>query len=112
MAAQGLSKEFICRILQIHRRTFETKAEFHADIDQLIAEGVAMGANIAGKSLMKKVREGDLGAIKWFETSRSYRRPDAQYIDLSASLTERAITPEAVDVRLKELEAKLNGLKS
>lgn len=107
MAAQGLTREFICRILKLNYKTFEFKREFDPKIDEAIADGVAMGANMSGMSLSRRVKEGDMTAIKWYETSRGYRKAvDQVQVEMSGTL-KTEIDDATLEVRLRELEKKM-----
>ena len=110
LSSQGLPKEMIQRLLKMSFKHLDMTAEFIAELDDLIHEGFAMGGTYAGSALMRKVREGDLGAIKWFEQSRGYRRAiEDVKVDISGSLD---MTDEVLDARLKEIEDRIGGAAS
>lgn len=107
MAAQGLTREFICRVLKLNYKTFELKREFYPALDEAISDGVAVGANVAGMALLRRVKEGDMTAIKWYETSRGYRKgTDQIQVDVSGTL-KTEIDDATLEVRLRELEKKM-----
>jgi len=107
MASQGLTREFICRILKLNYKTFELKREYYPALDEAISEGIAMGANMSGMALSRRVKEGDMNAIKWYETSRGYRKAvDQVQVDLSGTI-KTEIDDATLDAKLKELEQKM-----
>lgn len=106
LAAQGLNRDMICRLLKISRQTWDMHNEHNEALAEVMADGHAMGAQMAGMALIRKVKEGDLNAIKWFETSRGYRNVEPQFGDLKISMSD-----EAVSSRISELESKLKKIK-
>jgi hypothetical protein len=106
LASQGLNRETICKLLRISRQTWDMHSEYNEQLAEVMADGRAMGENYAGMALLRKVKEGDLAAIKWFETSRGYRKPEAQFGEIKIAMSD-----EAVQSRIDELESKLKKIK-
>ncbi len=70
LAAQGLTQEQIAVSLGLGERTFYEKKEGFPQFSHAIEQGQAIGIQVATNALFTKVKEEDLGAIKYYLNNR------------------------------------------
>lgn len=70
MMGAGLSKPMICSILGIDRSTLASHAAKNAQLNEAMERGLATASLHVGLALVKKARQGDVPAIKWWEQTR------------------------------------------
>ena len=70
LAAQGLSQAEICLCLGISESTLYRRKRDMEVLTEAIKSGKAKAASEISNVLYQKAREGDLGAIIWYEKTR------------------------------------------
>jgi hypothetical protein len=82
MAGLGLTEEKICLLLGISERTLLRRKKDHTELLSAMKRGMASAEGTVGTSLYDKAVAGDLGAIVWWEKTRS-GRTDRQAMELT-----------------------------
>jgi hypothetical protein len=70
LASFGLTLEDISLFLKINESTFHNYKNKFPEIKQAVEKGRSSGKAVSGKALIRKVMDGDISAIKWYEQSR------------------------------------------
>jgi len=70
LAGLGLTLEDISLVLKINESSFHRYKDRFPQIVQAVENGRAKAKETSGKALIRKVQEGDLPSIKWFEQTR------------------------------------------
>jgi len=95
LAGYGLTQEKICAVLGISRNTLTRGKRNTEKLSDALARGQAVGEATSGKSLFDRVKEGDVGAIKWYEMTRCGRW-EASRQDVSQETTVKVrVVPHA-----------------
>ncbi len=68
MARLGLTAEQMADVIGVDRGTFARLRK--EDLFAAVERGKASGARVSGNALLKQVRRGDVGAIRWYEQTR------------------------------------------
>lgn len=74
LAGYGMTLKQIAAVMGMHAGTFHIKKSEDERIQQAIDAGKAKAQGVVAKALFKKAKEGDIGAIKWWEMTRAKRR--------------------------------------
>ena len=80
MAGVGLNHERMAAVLGISLSTMDKKASQIKEVNEAIQRGKGKASFTVGKALFEKAREGDVPAIKWFETTRDGRSDRQQLL--------------------------------
>ena len=109
LAAQGLTLKQIAISLGIHYATLNEKRKEYSEFSEAIEQGQAEGIKIATNALFDRVKEKDLGAIKYYLNNRdSENWKDRQIIEANANvgLIEGKLDPIATKEAIEEEERK------
>lgn len=96
MRAYGLNQFQIASLLGMSRATLQRYCKRYKDFNDAMEKGDAYGLHTSGAALFQKVKEGDVQAIKWFETTRH-------------KMTEKTETD--VTVKVESIESYLRRMK-
>lgn len=78
LSGYGLSATQIAAVLGMCERTFHVKRETSASFNAALERGKAKAAGIVGKALFLRAKDGDIGAIRWWEMTRQGRSERTQ----------------------------------
>src|SRR5262245_26852560 len=70
LAAQGLSQAEICLVIGISEDTLTRRKQDNAVVAEAIKSGKAKAASEIANRLYQMAKQGDLGAIVWWEKTR------------------------------------------
>lgn len=78
LAAQGLTQTEICLCLGISEDTLGRRKQESAELAEAIKRGKAKAASVIADKLFQMAKDGDLGAIVWYEKTRHGRTDKVQ----------------------------------
>lgn len=96
-AGLGLTNERICGLLGLHHTTLNKLMHRDERVKLAITKGKGEASFTVSKALFTRCKEGDVPAIKWFESTRDGRAEKSE-------TNVKAVVATAED-ELKELEA-------
>ena len=70
LAGLGLTQTEIATVLGIGEKTLRRRKREKQEVLTAIERGKCKAKVISGRSLLNKVKQGDVPAIRWFETTR------------------------------------------
>lgn len=94
LAGQGLTNSEICLCLGISEKTLYNRKQESTAFTDAIKRGKASAASIVSNKLFDLVKEGELGAIIWYEKTRR-------------GLSERVITRTEAEIDWSQVPADL-----
>lgn len=106
LAGVGLTLQQICYCLKINYGTIANSAKYE-EIMQALDEGRAKAKSKVNIALYRKACEGDVAAIKWWDTTRGDYK---ETVDHRISMEMTAVLPEQRLEKIKELSEKLKML--
>lgn len=104
-AAIGMTKTEIAMLIGISRRAL-FRWQKRPDVMDAIERGRARGLQMAGMNLWKKVKEGDMTAIIWFEKTRGKR---SERVSVVHEDEAEAIQRQLSGMSTAQLERVANG---
>lgn len=106
LAAQGLSQAEICLCLGISEDTLTRRKQDGADVADAIKRGKAKAASeVANVLYIKATKEGDLGAIIWWEKTRRGLSDKVQQVNATVTVDWDQV-PD--DVQVSFLDGKIS----
>ena len=95
LAGYGLTQEKICAVLGISRMTLTRGKKNTEKLSDALARGQAKGEAAAGRSLFDRVKDGDVGAIKWYEMTRCGRWEASRHDVTQETTVKVRVVPHA-----------------
>lgn len=97
MTAGGIDQALICGLLKISAKTF--RKHFRNEIDTAVAS-VSM---IVVAAHLKRIKAGDMNAIKWWEQSRMNWQERVVLVDGGSEIDLASLTDEQIAERMSKL---------
>lgn len=111
LAAQGLSQAEICLCIGISEATLYDRKRESAVLGDAIKRGKAKAASEISNKLYQMAKDGDLGAIVWYEKTRRGLSDKVQQINTSVQINWDDV-PEDLQVAFLEGKKSLNDILS
>lgn len=102
MAGIGLTLKDISLVLGINESTIHLYKSKHPEIVQAVKNGKVKAQLRSGKALLRRVDEGDLPSIKWFEQTRF------GYSEKIKTENELTVKHESIEEFLKRIKDVTN----
>lgn len=91
LVGYGLTQEQVAHCMNIAPNTLAAMKERDQRVFAALEKGLAVAASFVGQALFTKAKQGDVGAIVWWEKTRAGRREPKQEIQAQNSNTIRVI---------------------
>lgn len=95
LAGYGLTEAAIAHVIGVDPRTFRRRKDDEDAVVSALEKGKSKAEGIIGQALFNKAKNGDLGAIVWWEKTRG-GRVDSSQVRHADAKGENLPTPQVV----------------
>lgn len=108
LAGYGLTEKQIACVIGLSAATFRRRKEDEDRVLSALEKGQAVAQSVIAQALFVKARNGDLGAIVWWEKTRAGRRELLRIAELGPEAPNlEGLTDEELEARADAVRARV-----